>query len=275
MLRPTRSHVFALVCAGFLAASTASAFQGGKPAKAKDVAAPAVGEHVETLEALEALGLTLRVPAAFGALAPLTEEEKNAQIQVGWHARAGASALEILLFALPRTEYGFEEPEDVTDFLLDDFREQHDASFAFAKTELVNGAFGFAPYAAIAIGPMHGPDGKTVTGTCAVAAGLLETQGYSLEIHAEPALDAAGEKLVLDFLRKGVAYKGPTRNAQWTDDEVRARWEKDAPPELAKKLEKPVRTKHYVFLSNTDAEKQMGDAMETTYALIQDTYHFP
>jgi hypothetical protein len=36
-----------------------------------------------------------------------------------------------------------------------------------------------------------------------------------------------------------------------------------------------VRTKHYIFLSNTDAAKQMGDEMEKAYLAIQKMYPFP
>ncbi|MBI5364568.1 MAG: hypothetical protein HZA53_15430 [Planctomycetes bacterium] len=236
----------------------------------KPAVAPA--EHVEVLADL---GVTLRVPAAFAELAPIEASELDGQVKAGWKAKLGASNVEVLFFALPEPEFEFEEPEDVSDFLLDDFREQNDASFAFARMELVNGPYGFAPYASIAHGPVRGPDGKTVKGSYSTLAGLLEKHGYSLELHAEPALDAASEKLALDFLRKGLAYKGPTRNAQWTDAEVKARWVADAPPELAKKLEKAVRTKHYVFLSNTDAAKQMGDEMEKSYAILQKAFPFP
>lgn len=264
--------LFVVFVTAFSAAAFTSTATAQKPGgKAKEAAVPSAGDHVE---ALDDLGMRLTIPAQITELKPLPDKAKNSQIRGGWTGTIGASALEILLFVLPRSDYGFEESEDVTDFLLDDFRDQQDKSFAFAKVELVAGAFGFAPYGSLASGPMHGPDGASVTGTCSVLAGLLETQGYSLEVHAKPALDAAGEKLVLEFLRKGIAYKGPTRNAEWTDAEVKARWEKDAPPDLVKKLEKPVRTKHYVFLSNTTAAKQMGEAMEKNYAAIQKMYPF-
>lgn len=269
MARPM--HASRLALAPLLAAAgllfAAAAPQGGSK---KPAAVPA--EHVEVLDEL---GVTLRIPAAFAELTPLDAAELSSQVKAGWKAKLGASSVDVLFFALPEPEFEFEEPEDVSDFLLDDFREQNDATFAFERLELVNGPYGFAPYASIAHGVVRGPDGTSVKKSYSTLAGLLEKHGYSLELHAEPALDAASEKLALDFLRKGLAYKGPTRNPQWTDAEVKARWEEDAPPELAKKLEKPVRTKHYVFLSNTDAAKQMGDEMEKSYAIIQKTFPFP
>lgn len=226
-------------------------------------------DHVEKLEKL---GLTLTLPAAFGTLEPIHPGE---QIAAGWSCKLGASTVHIVLFVMPSEEYGYEEPEDVADVILADFRARHDASFAYEKSELLTGAFGFAPYVALGYGPIHAKDGNTVEGSYYVLGGLLEKEGYSLEVRASPALDAGGEKTVLEFLRKGVAYKGPARNAQWTDAEVKARWAKDAPPELLKKQEETVRTKHYLFLSNTSAAKQMGEAMEAAYVTIQKTYPFP
>ncbi|MDZ4771606.1 MAG: hypothetical protein SGI72_00590 [Planctomycetota bacterium] len=234
----------------------------------KPPAAPPAGR----VETIDALGLTLTLPEAFGALKPL--DEKVDQVRAGWSGNVGASALRIVLFALPKEEFGFEEPEDVSEFIRDDFRERVDKGFAYSRTELVSGAFGCAPFAGLGFGPIHGKDGATITGDYFVLGGLLEGHGYSLEIVAEPSLDDASEGIVLEFLRKGVAYKGPVRNPSWTDAEVKSRWAADAPPNLAKKMEKPVRTKHYIFLSNTDAAKQMGDEMEKAYLAIQKMYPF-
>ncbi len=231
--------------------------------------APSAG-HVEKVDEL---GLALTIPEAFLDLKPVKAESK--QVRAAWSGKLGASAFSIVLYALDKTEFGFEEPEDVSEFVRDDFRKRIDKSFAYDKTELVTGPVGWAPFAGLGFGPTHGADGTTVTGDLFVLGGLCEGHGYSLEIVAQPSLDDAGEKAVLDFLRKGVAYKGTTRNPQWTEAEVKDRWAKDAPGNLAKKLEKPIRTKHYIFLSNTDAAKQMGEEMEKSYAAIQKMYPFP
>lgn len=218
------------------------------------------------------LGLILTIPDAFGTLEP---NEKKDQIKASWSGEIGTSSFTLVVFAMPSAEFGFFEPEDVRDLIRDDFRKKTDKSFSYDKTELVNGPVGSAPFAGLGWGRIHDEGGEAVMGQVFVLGGLVEKYGYSIELVAEPQLDEANEKIVLEFLRKGVAYKGPLRNPQWTEAEVKARWAADAPEGLLKKLEKPLRTKHYIFLSNSDAAKQMGDEMEKSYAAIQKMYPFP
>lgn len=258
-------HVVVASCA----LVTLAPAQGKAPAKP---AADAPKGHVETIAEL---GLTLTMPDAFTELEAMEPPGKNnTQRKGGWTGKLGASALTIVLYAMPSDEFGYEEPEDVTDTILENFRDNSDKSFVYATTELLDGKFGFAPYGALGWGPIHGKDGSAIVGTYCVLGGLLEKYGYALELIAEPALDPASEKIATEFLRKGVAYAGKARDPQWTAEEHKARWLKDAPPDLAKKLEKAVRTKHYIFLSNTSAQKQMGEAMEACYEQIKKTYPF-
>jgi len=75
-------------------------------------------------------------------------------------------------------------------------------------------------------------------------------------------------------LKSGVVYKGTARNAKWTDDEARERWNRDAPEATHKKLEKPLRTEHYLILTNSSSGKKFAEAMEKCYAAVQKMYPF-
>lgn len=235
----------------------------------KPAPAPAAAGRVEKIDEL---GLTLTIPEALRIQKPLDETD---QVRAGWSGTVGASQFALRLFAMPLAEFGFLEPEDVSELVRDNFREGVDKNFAYAHTELVTGTLGAAPFAALAHGPTHAKDGHTIDGRYCVLGGLAAKDGYALELIAEPDLDQASLEAVLEFFRKGVVYAGPPRNASWTDDEVKARWLKDAPDGLAKKMEKPVRTKHYIFLSNCGQAKNMGEEMEKAYAAIQAMYPFP
>lgn len=227
------------------------------------------------VEKFDAYGLTLTIPDAFTEFAPSdAAKRRDPQVKGGWTAKLSGRSLSIALYVAPSSTFGFQEPEDVYDIVLDNFRERTDKTFAFTTLLLEPGAFGYAPYASIGSGPIHDKDGKAVTGSYCVAAGLLEKYGYLLEVIAQPELDAAGNKVVVEFLRKGIAYKGKTRDSQWSTEEVNERWMICAPPGLEKKLEKPTRSKHYIFLSNTGASKQMGESMEENYLAIQKMYPF-
>src|SRR5688572_450484 len=229
----------ALVSIAFVAALAAlpQALAQGKGDKPKEPA-PAAG-HVERLDALK---LTITLPAAF---TKLDERDKpHEQVRAHWSALLGKSRLTIVLWAMPKEEFGFAEPEDVQATILENLRKQRDASFGFAHAEVLPGSFGTTQLGALGWGQLRGSDGEKIVASYFMLGGLLETDGYCLDVVAEPALDAAGEAVVLEFLRKGFAYIGPKADPQWTEEEHKARWLEDAPPGIEKDLEKPVRTKH-------------------------------
>ena len=241
------------------------------PSIAKERSADAQDAHVQSFAEL---GLTLTFPQDWTDLAPVPA--KNPQVKGRWSAKLEGASLEIDFYALETAEFEFAEPDDVTDIVLENVRDpkQGDPGFGFTKSQLVKGAFGYASYGSIASGPLHKGSGTEVEGTLLVLGGLLEKYGYSLEIVCKPEASDAQEKRLRDFLTTGVVYKGAVRNASWTDDEAKARWDRDAPEATHKKLEKPLRTAHYIILTNSSSGKKFGEAMEKNYAAVQKTFAF-
>jgi hypothetical protein len=235
------------------------------------LAALAQDLHVQTLTDY---GVTLTFPASFTEIAAVPT--KNPQLKGRWRAKLENTALEIDLYVLPNEEFSFAEPDDVTEITLENVRDpaHGDPGFWFQKTLLVPGPFGWASYGSIGWGPTHDKTGANVEGSLFVLGGLLEKSGYSLEVLARPALDDAQAKTIVDFLKSGLVYKGAVRNAKWTDDEARERWNRDAPEATHKKLEKPLRTEHYIILTNSSSGKKFAEAMEKCYAAVQKTYPF-
>ena len=232
---------------------------------------PAFDDHVK---AFPDHGLTLTLPAQ---LTEITDAKwEGDQIKGGWRAKLGSASVTIWLYILPDAEFGFSEPEDVSDIALANMRKPDgiDPSFGYEKTLLVSGPFGFAPYAAIGYGPVHKKNSTEFTGTMFVMGGLLKDHGYSLEVHTTPALSDEDIKVVLEFFKKDVAYKGDVRVYKWTDAEAKARWMHDAPTSAQKKLEPIVRTEHYIVLSDSQSAKDFGKKMEECYAAIRKMYPF-
>jgi hypothetical protein len=228
----------------------------------------------DTSKTFPEYGLTLTFPAEFTDLAEA--KAQNDQVKGDWRAKLGDARVSIYLFVLPSEEFGFAEPEDVSDITLFNMQqpESEDPSFGFEKTLLVPGPYGFAPYAAIGYGPVHKKDGTAITGTMLVMGGILKAHGYALEVHVTPALPDNDVKLIVDFFKKGVAYKGDTRVNKWTDEEAKARWMRDAPPVAQKKFEPIYRTEHYIILSDSSGAKDFGKKMEECYAAIRKVYPF-
>src|ERR1700752_2107714 len=142
MGRSLRSLVAGLA----LATLFAPAGQAAQKPKPKGAAPP--GE----VEQLADIRMTLTFPAAIEGL---EAEKATEHMRSRWKAKLGASSLDVRLYLLPIEEFGYEEPEDVTEGLLDSFREQSDPTFAYQGTELVSGAYGFAPYGPVGWGGGH------------------------------------------------------------------------------------------------------------------------
>ena len=62
--------------------------------------------------------------------------------------------------------------------------------------------------------------------------------------------------------------------ARWTDEEARERWTRDAPPATHKKFETPIRTKHYIVLTDQPGPGNFVKHMEECYGRIRATYPF-
>jgi len=222
------------------------------------------------------LGLKLTFPAAFTDLVQ-SPPGSDKQIRGSWNAKLGEAELRIDLIALPiGKSFRFAEPDDVTDIILVNLRRpgRGDPGFWFEETELVSGKFGWASYGSIGRGTLHDEKQENALATIFVLGGLLPEHGYALEVTAPADLGQEPTLAVLEFLRKGVQYAGKVRDPKWTEAEVRERWERDAPPATHKKLEKTIRTPHYVILTNSSGGKAFAKAMEECYATIRKTYPF-
>jgi hypothetical protein len=256
-----------------IVAIASSAVEGGTRA-AENALHSSAGALDPLVKDFPEYGLTLTFPAQLTELKD--GPTKSDQLKGDWRAKLNGANITVLLYVAPSAEYGFTEPEDVSDIVLANMRDPGggDPSFGYEKTLLVPGAFGFAPYAAIGYGPVHKKDSTEITGTLFVLGGLLKENGYSLEIHTKPALSGADARVILDFFKKGIAYKGDVRVSKWTDAEAKERWTRDAPEATHKKLEPIYRTEHYIILSNSSGAKDFGKKMEECYAAIKKVYPF-
>jgi hypothetical protein len=255
----------ALAAASIVASGVAS---GASSAGSHDAA------QAEHRKVLRELGLTITLPPQLTELAE--NPSPSGRMKCDWSAKLGDANVRIALFVLPGADFEFFEPDDVAELLLASLRDpaSGDPSFAFERTSIAAGSFGYAPFAAIGFGAMHRHNSATPTGTAFVLGGLLKDGGYAIEARAEPALSERDAQVIADFLAKGIAYQGDERNAAWSDEEALARWTRDAPASLQKKLEPILRTEHYIILTDSSGRKAFGDKMEEFYAAIQKTYPF-
>ncbi len=162
------------------------------------------------------MGLTIQAPVLEGLVFELGDE--SGQVRGTWTGKIGSVQVEAVLLFLPNTEFGFGEATDVVSLVLDNLRDPEssgDPAFQWETKKLLPGAFGFAPYAQLASGPIR-KDTKII-GTRYVLGGLLKDSGYAIEAAALPVPGPTQAKVIQDWLEKGVTYAGPLRNAKWED----------------------------------------------------------
>ena len=224
-------------------------------------------------ERVPAAGLTLELPALEG-LKPV--EVRNAQIAARWTGRLGASDLSIDVVVLDAAEFGFREPEDV----LSTFEGHHVGQYeergmrvVLGARDVVAGAFGYVPYASTVTADASTAQGDA--GRLWIECGLSPTRGWAVLVEAFPVPDAAGVEAIEAFLTEGVVGEGEPRNWRWTDEEALARWVEFAPEGEEDDMKPPLRTQHYIILTNSSGGKKFAEKMEQCYATIQKTFPFP
>lgn len=230
-------------------------------------------QEVARVQEFPDLGLTLTLPE----LKPLLADEIEVdQIRGSWKGGMGPLDVRIALRVFPE-DFGFEEPEDVTDLILGNYETGSDdrpPEVRVVETASIPGAYGVIPRAGLLRFDFLDKASGEPIGSCFALGGLLPDRGFSVEIQCTPVADATQAAALFDALRTGVAYTGPTRDPNWSKEELEARWRHDTPDALHKKLGKPVRTAHYIILTDSSGGNLFAKKMEENYAKIQAVYPF-
>ena len=203
----------------------------------------------------------------------------DGQVRARWRGELEGSEVRIQLFVLPSEQFGFDDPWDVVEFVEDDrVRDDEKAKrppFAFDERRPMEGAYGFISYAWLGLDTTR-EDTKPV-GSFLCLGGLLPDAGYSVEITCEPALNDAGREAIETFLAKGIRYEGETADTQWSDEEIEARWQDQAPEKVLEDSQlRVVRSKHYVIMTNVGkgTARSFGKKIDECYERIREVYPF-
>ena len=222
-------------------------------------------------EEIEALGLTVTFPETF--VATRMPGEKNGQRVASWLVKCGEAQFKIELSELPINRFHFDEPLDVSDLILEnEARDQ--PGFAYDEQKTISGPFGIFPHAICARSAMR-ESGKTSTsGVKFYLCGMTDKAGYVFEMPIQPAPDAALMTTARAFLAKGIVWKGKALDPKWSKEEAQARWDSDVPDAKKNKLDKVLRTEHYIILTNSSGGNNFAKAMEENYTKIKSVFAF-
>lgn len=227
----------------------------------------------ETTIAFPELSLTIELPKLEHLV---KEKSKNTNEKGQWTGKLGASDVRIRVNALSAADYNFFEPEDVVETWRDSIRDPNPSGSEAVKTEFtfqsihcVSGEVGCEPILATVRASMQSKDDASQKGSLFLIGALVPQFGWSMRVDAWPALDAeTANKLALE-LEKCAKYSGKPRDPRWTDEEALALWKKYAPESTFKKFEKPVRTDHFIVLTNSTSPGPFVKKLEPWYATVK------
>ncbi|HET6203564.1 MAG TPA: hypothetical protein VFI25_12260 [Planctomycetota bacterium] len=213
-------------------------------------------------------------------------DPKDEQLKARWVGKRGESQVEVEVRVYPLEAFPLNEPEDVLDMLERNYadpKRKGEEEWAFDSTSFVEGKFGWVPYAALGVRAGRGgagdgnedPGRRRAEGDVVALGGILEKFAYSLEVLARPPLPEAERRAIADGLAKGLTARSRARDPAWSEEEVRERWKRDAPDEKVRAgLEKPVRTKHYLILTNSSSGPLFAKKMEEFHERVRKVFPF-
>ncbi len=183
---------------------------------------------------------------------------------------AGTSRLHLAFYLPPNPAA---EPDGALRDTVFAYSQDKDNPYRFGDFAYLSGAFGSAPYlASVRAGKQVGTD---TVGELHLLAGLTERGAYICELSVEPVPSGDLAAAVAAFLKQGLAYQGPLRDPEWTEEEVEKRILEDFPESVREARQQVVRTKHYIVLGNSSGAKAFGREIEEHYQRIQATFPFP
>jgi hypothetical protein len=196
-----------------------------------------------------------------------------------WMGTVEGSTVALELYVIPRAKFDLNEPSDLVD-LTENSRANYDRRqkrppFAFETTGPRPGAYGFISFAWVGFARKR--EGTKTVGETWCLGGILPEHGYTIEIEANPPLNDAGKERLERFFAEGIKYSGPVGDPRWTDEELKARWQRQAPDKVLEDSKLLiVRTKHYVILTNLKkgTARGFGKKIDLAYEAIREIYPF-
>ena len=145
--------------------------------------------------------------------------------------------------------------------------------FEIATREDLEGKPGHVLSAALVTGP---PGGATPAARERfVRGGVLAEHTYAVAVLVEGRAPPLVREALLDFLREGVRARARSRDPAWSPKEVRDRLEQDLPPDVVARMKPPVRTRHFILFTDTDAGVAFGRRLEAIHDAVRKTWALP
>lgn len=200
------------------------------------------------------------------------QPQTHGDIRGYWTGWVGSAKVDVTVWNYCRKQWPAKDVEHLvknTEFAEQDRnRVGSDPRFAFQTKEVLIGPYGEGSYAILCIGDY--PCVKEKTGDLMILCGLLDQHCYHVRVQSNSPLAEDDRKAFIGFLKEGVRAEWPVINPEWTDDEVKRRWEASVPDRKTRTKLKPVyRTEHYILFTTSRSGKRVVKQMERNYAQLE------
>ncbi|MEO0650298.1 MAG: hypothetical protein AAFZ65_06435, partial [Planctomycetota bacterium] len=198
--------------------------------------------------------------------------EDRGQVQGRWRGTLEGDPISITFWMLSKADFGFNEPEQVADLIRANQVARQNPP-RFGDFRYIEGPYGFVPYATVVRAEIG--DRTDAEAEKWLLSGILPEFGYALEIDLADQALPSQVKAIEAFCSRGITYDGPTRVAEWTEEEVEARLAEDLPESLeGERISDPLRTDHYIVFGNSSGAKAFARQIEKYYDRIKDVFPF-
>jgi hypothetical protein len=222
----------------------------------------------EAIEVAE-VGLSFELPF----ISELKSREDDAPFVLRrWTGKLDDKAVRLCVWLNPNYDTTYQGPEHY----IDGFARTGDGwSLQLVERVDIPGAFGLNNYAEFARGTLCGPGDPPIRRSRFLLAFMVQRGACAIALDVEGDTSPDETETLRDALTRSVLVEGKPRDSRWTDAEAKERWEKDVPPEVRRdSMLPPMRTTHYIVLTNAVGGALFGKKMEENYSRIRATFPF-
>ncbi len=222
----------------------------------------------------DALQCSIRLPEKFRDASQ--NESSSSLCRASWSANLGQYRCDIDFWVFNRP---FKDPEEAAQLFVASLQNPNqwgkEKNFVEEERELVDRPVGRAGFGMVVHGTRHSLANKRPVSSAHLLTTVFDDKIGALIVDCSPPAGKSQRKVIQQFLEEGLRYDGPADDPNWTEEEAVGRWEEHAPESASgKEFKKPIRTKHYIILTNSSGGTSFAKKMEENYKKIQKIYPF-
>jgi len=198
-----------------------------------------------------------------------------------WTARLGSSDVRLIFHVFRGPAYDNPEPEDAVEGWRSSMTNPESADptnllfdYSFGPIRTRSGPFGASPILAVIDAELRLKSDPSKKTWLSIAGGRIADGSWSMRIEVVPRPPAEDIAVWTRWLETCASYEGKLRDPKWTDEDATAFFKSRVPEALQKKVQKPIRTEHFIVLTDSTSSGPYVKKLETKYATVRKALPF-